>query len=215
MGNIHPAVLVIIALNVLMSYKGFEDFSFREKFKFNIAGIRRGEQIRMISSGFLHADWGHLGFNMLTLYFFANTVINSLGVMKFVILYIASLLVGNMLSFFMHKDEYHYSALGASGAVMGVLYSAILLQPNSELRLYFAIPIKAWLFGLLYLGYSVYGMKKQHDNIGHDAHLGGAVAGYLVTLLFVPSVLETDLLIKLSMMIPIVVLFVMYRMGKI
>ena len=125
MQDIHIATIIIIAANVVISLKGFNDFSFFEKYKFNIAGIQRGEQIRMFSSGFLHVDFTHLLFNMLTLYFFAEVVIYNVGVSKFVIIYLLSLLVGNLLSFIMHKEEYHYSAVGASGAVMGVLYSAI------------------------------------------------------------------------------------------
>ena len=107
MQNIHIATIIIIAANVLISMKGFNDFSFFEKYKFNIAGIRRGEQIRMITSGFLHADFTHLLFNMFTLYFFAGVVIEALGTIQFVLLYLAALLVGNLLSFYFHKDEFH------------------------------------------------------------------------------------------------------------
>jgi membrane associated rhomboid family serine protease len=195
--------------------KGFDDFSFFEKYKFNIGGIKRGEQIRMISSGFLHADMSHLIFNMLTLYFFADVVIVTIGFVKFLIIYFASLLVGNLLSFYFHKDEYHYSAIGASGAVMGVLYSSIMFYPDMNLYLFFAIPIKAWIFGILYLGYSIYGMKKQLGNIGHDAHFGGAIAGYALTILFAPSILETQLWIVLVLAVPIVALFVLMKLGKI
>ena len=152
MQNLDIATIVIIAANVIISMKGFNDFSFFEKYKFNIAGIRRGEQIRMFSSAFLHADFSHLLFNMLTLYFFAPVVIMSVGVTYFVIIYVASLLIGNLLSFYFHKDEYHYSAIGASGGVMGVLYSAILFFPDMGLYLFFIpIPIPAWLFGMAYL----------------------------------------------------------------
>jgi len=211
----HFATLGIIIANVFFSMKGFDDFSFFEKYKFNIGSIRRGEQIRMISSGFLHADFSHLLFNMLTLYFFADVVILMVGFAKFLIIYFASLLVGNLLSFYFHKDEYHYSAIGASGAVMGVLYSSIMFYPDMDLYLFFAIPIKAWVFGILYLGYSIYGMKKQLGNIGHDAHFGGAIAGYVLTILFAPSILETQLWIVLVLAVPIVALFVLIKLKKI
>ena len=216
MQGINTATLIIIAANVIISFIGFKDFSFFEKYKFNIAGIRRGEQVRMVSSGFLHVDVSHLLFNMLTLYFFADVVIDSIGVTKFVLIYMASLLVGNLLSFFFHKDEYHYSAVGASGAVTGILYSAILFYPDMGLYLFFIpIAIPAWIFGILYLLYSIYGMKKRLGNIGHDAHFGGAIAGYLLTLAFVPSLLETSLWIVGILAIPIILLFVMYKLGKI
>ena len=216
MQNIHVATIAIIAANVLMSLKGFNDFSFFEKYKFNIAGIRRGEQVRMVSSGFLHVDVSHLLFNMLTLYFFANVVIQTVGVTRFVAIYLVSLLVGNLLSFYFHKDEYHYSAVGASGAVTGILYSAILFYPDMGLYLFFIpIAIPAWIFGLLYLLYSIYGMKRRLGNIGHDAHFGGAIGGYVLTLAFVPSLLETNLWIVLVLAVPIGILFAMHKLGKI
>ena len=102
MQNIHIATIIIIAANVIISLKGFKDFSFFEKYKFNIAGIKKGEQIRMFTSAFLHADFNHLLFNMLTLYFFAGVVIAYLGVAQFVIIYLGSLLLGSFLSFYFY-----------------------------------------------------------------------------------------------------------------
>lgn len=216
MQNLDIATIVIIAANVIISMKGFNDFSFFEKYKFNIAGIRRGEHIRMFSSAFLHADFSHLLFNMLTLYFFAPVVIMSVGVTYFVIIYVASLLIGNLLSFYFHKDEYHYSAIGASGAVMGVLYSAILFFPDMGLYLFFIpIPIPAWLFGMAYLLYSIYGMKKRLGNIGHDAHIGGAIGGYVLTLVYAPYLFQTSLWIVVLLAIPLILLFVLHKLGKI
>jgi membrane associated rhomboid family serine protease len=216
MQNLNLATIVIIAANVIISFKGFNDLAFFEKYKFNIAGIRRGEQIRMFSSGFLHANMSHLLFNMITLYFFANVVIEEVGVAFFVIIYVVSLLVGNLLSFYFHKDEYHYSAVGASGAVMGILYSAILFFPDMGLYLFFIpIAIPAWLFGMAYLLYSIYGMKKRLGNIGHDAHIGGAIGGYVLTLLFAPYLFQTSLWIVVLLAIPLIILFVMHKLGKI
>ena len=104
MSDMNMATLIIIIANVAFSIKGFNDFSFFEKYKFNIAGIRRGDQIRMFTSGFLHVDFTHLLFNMLTLYFFAGVVIGAVGVFKFVMIYLASLLIGNVLSLYFHKE---------------------------------------------------------------------------------------------------------------
>lgn len=214
--GINIATLVIIVANVLISLKGFNDFSFFEKYKFNIAGIRRGEQIRMLSSGFLHVDFSHLLFNMLTLYFFADVVIMSLGEFKFVLIYLASLIVGNILSLYFHKNEYHYNAVGASGAVMGILYAAILFYPDMKLFLFFIpIPIPAWIFGILYLLYSIYGMKKSFGNIGHDAHFGGAIAGYVLTIAMAPYLLETSLWIVGLLAAPILLLFILMKFKMI
>ena len=215
MQNIHIATIIIIALNVIISLRGFKDISFFEKYKFNVAAIRKGEQVRMLSSGFLHADYNHLIFNMLTLYFFSGIVIAYLGVTQFILIYLASLLLGSVLSFYFHKDEPFYSAVGASGAVMGILYAAILFIPNQNLYLFFAIPIPARIFGAAYLLYSIYGMKNKIGNIGHDAHVGGAIAGYLLTIIFAPYLLETSLWIVVLLAFPIILLFILYKLGKI
>lgn len=211
MGNLNIVTIVIIALNVIVSYKGFSDYGFFEKYKFNIGGIERGEKIRMLSSGFLHVNQQHLLFNMITLYFFSNQVIYSLGEVNYVVIYLASLLAGNVLSYVFHKKEYQYSAVGASGAVMGIIYSAILFNPWMQINFF----IPGFVFGIGYLLYSIYGMKKQSDNIGHDAHFGGAAGGYFITLILAPSLFQKDLTMVLILAIPIVVLFVMQRMGKI
>ncbi|WP_394351643.1 rhomboid family intramembrane serine protease [Spongiivirga citrea] len=215
MMNIDIATIAIIAITCLVSFKGFSDFSFFERYKFNVGALRRGEQVRMLSSGFLHADTVHLFFNMFTLYFFAQVVINDLGRVSFLLIYFGSLIAGNLLAFNFHKNEYHYSAIGASGAVTGVLYSAILLFPNMELYLFFIpIPITAWIFGILYLGFSIYGMKNRLGNIGHSAHFGGAIGGYALTLFMKPSLLTDDVFTVVVLAIPIIILFVLEKTGK-
>ena len=215
MGNLSIITIIIIAANVIISYKGFNDYNFFEKYKFQVGGVQRGEQIRLFSSGFLHADTQHLIFNMLTLYFFADVVIQLLSPVQFLIVYFGSLLLGSLLSLYFHKNEYHYSAVGASGAVMGVLYSAILLQPGMSLYMFFIpIPIPAYAFGIGYLLYSIYGMKNRIGNIGHDAHFGGAIGGYIITLILSPWLFETNLLMIGLLAIPIVILFALRKAGK-
>ncbi|MCT4630104.1 rhomboid family intramembrane serine protease [Winogradskyella sp.] len=215
MYNLDPITIAIITANVIMSLKGFDDRLFFEKYKFNIGGIRRGEQVRMFSSGFLHVDTTHLLFNMVTLYFFASHVIQPLGVLNFIIIYLASLVFGNLLSLYFHKEEYWYSAVGASGAVTGVLYAAILLNPSMSLYMFFVpIPIPGYIFGIGYLLYSIYGMKNRIGNIGHDAHFGGAVGGYAVTLIMMPSLFKTDLWHVGLLAVPIIILYVLHKTGK-
>ncbi|MCF1192907.1 rhomboid family intramembrane serine protease [Mangrovimonas sp. AS39] len=215
MGNLSIVTIIIIAANVLISYKGFGDFGFFEKYKFNVGAIRRGEQIRMFSSGFLHVDVAHLVFNMFTLYFFANVVLAYLGNINFIIVYVGSLLLGNLLSLYFHKNEYYYSAVGASGAVMGVIYSAILLRPDLTIYLFLVVPIPAYIFGIAYLLYTIYGMKSRVGNIGHDAHFGGAIGGYVITLMLASWLFETHLTMIILLLIPIVLLFVLKKMNKI
>ncbi|MGB7785641.1 MAG: rhomboid family intramembrane serine protease [Salinimicrobium sp.] len=216
MGDFSIVTLVIIAANVIVSFKGFNDFSFFERYKFNSAAVKGGDKIRIFSSGFLHVDTAHLFLNMLTLYFFADVVIASLGSLQFLLIYIASLFLGNLLSYFFHKDEYNYNAVGASGAVSGIIYAAILLHPDMDLYLFLIpIPIPAYIFGIGYMFYSIYGMKNRIGNIGHDAHFGGAVGGYLLTLILAPYIFASHLLMVILLAIPIVVLFFLQKTGKI
>ena len=207
-------LILIILVNVAISYKGWNDLSFFRQYEFHVGSIRAGEQIRMLSSGFLHVDVSHLLFNMLTLYFFAPVVIGFLGTLSFSLVYFGSLLFGSLLTYFFHKNDYNYRAVGASGAVTGVLYSAILLQPDMMIGVFFIIPVPAYLFGILYLLYSVYGIKTQNDNIGHTAHFGGAVGGYLITLVKEPLLLVENTLMVILLAIPIVFLFVLQQRKK-
>jgi membrane associated rhomboid family serine protease len=204
----------IIVANAVISYKGFNDLYFFRKYEFHVGSIRSGEQIRMLSSGFLHVDMMHLIFNMLTLYFFAPVVLGWLGNFSFVLIYFGSLIFGNLLTMLFHKNDYSYRAVGASGAVTGVLYSAILLQPNMMLGVFFVIPMPAYIFGIVYLLYSIYGMKAKNDNIGHTAHFGGAIGGYLITLIKQPSLLTDNTLMVILLAIPILILFGMAKLGK-
>jgi len=215
MGELSLVTLAVIGVNVLISFKGFNDRAFFNKYKFNVADIQNGSKFQILTSGFLHVDPGHLFVNMLTLYFFANVIIYGIGAPAFLVIYIGSLLLGNLLSFYFHKNDSYYTAVGASGAVMGILYSAILLQPDMTLGLFFVIPVPAYIFGIGYLFYTIYGMKQRSDNIGHDAHFGGATGGYFLTMLFAPWVFESHLLMVVLLAIPIVILFFLQRTGYI
>jgi membrane associated rhomboid family serine protease len=204
----------IIVANILISYQGFNDYNFFRKFEFHVGSIRSGEQIRMLTSGFLHVDLMHLAFNMLTLWFFAPDVIANLGTLSFVLIYFGSLIFGSLLTMVFHKDDYSYRAVGASGAVTGILYSAILLNPDKEIGLYFLIWLPGYVFGILYLLYSIYGMKAKNDNIGHTAHFGGAIGGYLITLIKDPSLIYDHTFVVVLLLLPILILFGMAKMGK-
>lgn len=213
--ELHPIVLLIIAANVLVSMKGFNDPYFFNKFKFQIGAIKQGEKIRLFSSGFLHVDNKHLIFNMLTLYFFANNVIVFLGVWEFLIIYFGSLLFGGLFAFNYHKNDLYYSAVGASGAVMGIIYASIMLYPEMSLMFFFVpIPIPGYVFGVGYLLYSIYGMKKGLGNTGHSAHIGGAIGGFAAALLFYPAVIQENLKLVIILAIPIILLFVFEKQLK-
>lgn len=204
-------LLVILVANALISYKAFNDSSFFRKYEFHIGSIRSGEQYRMFSSGFLHVDLMHLVFNMFTLYMFAPYVIEIVGALYFAYLYFGSLIAGNLLTLYFHKDDYYYRAVGASGAVMGIIYSAILLEPN--LYMYGFIP--GYIFGFAYLLFSIYGMKAKSDNIGHVAHFGGAIGGFGITLAKYPFLISEEPKTVVALLVPIVILFVLAKMKKI
>ncbi len=190
--------------------RGFKDADFFERFKFNIRALIAGDYKRLVSSGFLHVDWQHLLFNMFTLYFFTNSVVFKLGVFNFYLIYLTSLLTGNLLSFYFHKNELQYTAVGASGAVTGILYAAILLNPGMKMFIYFIpVPIPSYIIGVGYLLFSIYGMKTKMGNIGHDAHFGGAVGGYVMTLILAPKILEYHLMMVLVLAAPIILLFLL------
>lgn len=202
-------ILAIIAANIIISYKGFSDVYFFRKYEFHIGSIRSGDQIRMVSSGFLHADWMHLAFNMFTLYLFAPYVCSNLGNFSFLLVYFGSLVFGSLLTLMMHKNDYSYRAIGASGAVTGIVYSAILLEPNLNVNF-----MPGYLFGVIYLLFSIYGMRAKNDNVGHTAHFGGAIGGYLITLIKYPAVFSENLFIVIVLAVPIVVLYILSKAGK-
>ena len=202
-------LLAIIAANGIFSYMGLKDESFFRKYEFHIGSIRAGEQLRMFTSAFLHGDLMHFAFNMYTLYIFAPVVINYMGGLGFLIVYIISLFGGSLLSYFFHKNDYNYRAIGASGAVTGIVYAAILLAPTMQIWF-----LPSYVFGIGYLLYSIYGMKAKNDNIGHTAHFGGAIGGYVYTIITNPSMLVDNLNIIIILAIPIILLFGMAARGK-
>ncbi len=217
----HPVLLGIIVITVLISLAGFQNISVFEKYKFNVSAIKyKKEYIRLFSAGFLHADWGHLFFNMLTLYFFGPIVLEAFGVNGFLIVYIGSIILGNVFSLYIYQKQGWYSAIGASGGVSGILFAAIAVFPMLELYLFFIpIPIKGYIFGALYFGYSVYMMlnPKPHDNIGHAAHLGGAAFGLVYAVATEPEVAMSNALYLGIMSLPLIYMsyqvFVKKRIG--
>lgn len=201
-------VLGLIIANVLVSMKGFNEYSFLDKYKFQVGKIKAGEKLRMFTSGFLHVDWMHLGFNMYALYLFGGIVVYKLSDLNFIIIYLGSLLAGSAYSLFYHKNEPYYSAVGASGAVSGIVFSAIMLYPNKVYQFIFFpfIDIPGYVLGLGYILYSIYGMKKQLGNVGHSAHLGGAIGGYGLTLLVYPEIFQINPTMTLLLGAPIILL---------
>lgn len=202
----------IIILTAITSYMGFANNGNNELFdrlKFHVGAIlgRDKQWDRILSSALLHADWMHLLFNMMTLYFFAPTIVAIFGVWKFLGIYVGAIVGGGLLSLWMHRKEYNYSAIGASGGVVGVLFAVIAVAPHIELYIMFIpIPIEAWVFGIGYLLLSIYGMRRQYGNIGHEAHLGGAAVGLIMAILYAPQTLLFNTVYVVANIIPLIIL---------
>ncbi|MCP9751087.1 rhomboid family intramembrane serine protease [Ferruginibacter sp. HRS2-29] len=181
--------LLLVIANVAFSYKGFTNQTFFDGYKFEVDRILINKDYkRLITSGFLHVGWTHLIFNMISLYAFSGLIESYLGGTKFLIIYFVSLIGGDLLSLFVHRNHGDYNAVGASGAVCGVIFASIALFPGMDIS-FFGIPvfIPAWLYGILYVLLSIYGIKSKKDNIGYEAHLGGALVGMLAALLIQPA----------------------------
>ncbi len=198
------ALLLIIA-NIAFSWKGFTNESFFNGYKFVVDKIFTNKDYkRLVTSGFLHIGWTHLLFNMFSLYAFSWPVLYTLGGINFLLIYFVSLIGGNLLSLFIHRHHGDYSAVGASGAVCGIIFSSIVLYPGIGIW-FFGVFIPGWFYGLLYVLYSIYGIKSAKDNIGHDAHLGGGVIGLLVAIMMHPSALSENYTTILIIFVPAIV----------
>jgi membrane associated rhomboid family serine protease len=207
--SLSTTAIVLILMNVVISFLAFRDAGLFSKMLFQVNQVKAGQFYRLISAGFLHVDWNHLFFNMFTFYFFAGSVSQFVGTSGMLLIYAVSLLGGNLLAFLFNRNNPTYRAVGASGAVSGIVYASIALNPGMDLYIMFIpIPIPAWVFGVGFIIYSLYGMGKANDNIGHEAHLGGAVTGLLGTLALVPSVATTNPLTILYILVPAVVVLV-------
>jgi membrane associated rhomboid family serine protease len=192
---------ILIVINVIFSYQGFNNHAFFDRFKFEVEKITIYKDYkRLITAGFLHVGWMHLIFNMIGLYFFFSMIEGELGSLPFLAVYFSSLIGGYLFSLLVYRKQGDYSVVGASGAVCGVMFASIALFPGIKIMF-----IPGWAFGLLYVGISIYGIRSRRDNIGHEAHLGGALVGMMVALAFRPDALVENYLTILLIAIPTIV----------
>ncbi len=185
--------LIIITITSVVSILCFQNQDLFMKLRFSPYMVKNKNQTyRFFTHAFVHADWMHLIVNMFVLYSFGSVLetyyrfaFAGKGVVYFIILYLGGILFSALPSYGKHQSNPYYSSVGASGAVSALLFSSILFDPIAGIGILFIpIHIPAFIFGLLYLIYEAYGSKKLNDNIGHDAHLWGAIYGLVITLIF-------------------------------
>jgi membrane associated rhomboid family serine protease len=181
--------LATIFVTVVFSFTAFARPELEERFIFDPERVLAWKQYyRLVTSGFLHADWRHLALNMVSLYFFGPVLELLFGVEQFLAIYLGSIVGGNLLSLYVHR-HHEYRAYGASGGVCGLIFAHILLWPGGSISFFmFPVGIPGWLYAILFMAGSFYAMKARNDNIGHDAHLGGAIVGLLITAALQPDV---------------------------
>ncbi len=187
--------LLLIAVTVAISLWGWNSPALMERWIMNPYIVsKRGEYYRLITSGFLHADMGHLFFNMLSFYFFGQGVerifgeiFGELGGIVLVVFYLVAIVVSDIPTLMKHKDNPSYNSLGASGGVSGIIFATILIFPLTSIYLFFIpIPIPGFIFALIYLGYSYYAARQGSSGINHDAHLYGGLFGIIFMAIAYP-----------------------------
>lgn len=189
MPNAGIIVFALIVVTVFVSYKGFTDSVFFDRYKFTVDNILLYRDYkRLITSGFLHISWMHLFFNMFSLYFFSGPVLSGLGGLEFLLIYFASMVGGGLLSLWIHRNHGDYSSVGASGAVCGIMFASVAIFPGMSIR-FFLLPlsIPGWLFALGFVLFTIYGIRSRKENVGYETHLGGALVGMLLALILRPS----------------------------
>ncbi len=190
--------LIIIALTSVVSFLAFQNSELMDKLQFNAAKIVHQKQYyRLISHAFIHANWTHLLVNMFVLYFFGRAIEQYFGyyfgnkaIAFYVLLYFGGILSSNIWSLIKHQNNYYYNAVGASGAVSSMLFAFIFFNPWEKLYFFAILPIPGILFAVGYLIYSYQMSKNKNDNVAHDAHILGAIFGFVFPVLLKPSLFQ-------------------------
>ena len=185
--------LILIFLTVILSVSAFNNQKLYGQLIMYPPAVNRGQYYRLLTSGFIHADFMHLGFNMLTLWFFGQPMekfyFNRFGNYTFLVLYLLAIVVSDVPSYIKHKNNSGYASLGASGGVSAILFAFIFLFPWETIFIFF-IPAPAIVFGVIYLVYSQYMARRGGDNINHDAHFWGAIFGIVFVMAIDPQAIH-------------------------
>jgi len=188
-----PVTLIILAITCVVSFAAFSNPRLIERLILWPPAIKRQHQYdRLLTCGFIHADFGHLLFNMFTFYSFGGYMERvfqpRIGAIGYALFYLGGIVISALPSYLRHMDDPDYRSLGASGAVSAVLFAFILIKPWAMI-LVFVVPVPAILFAVVYLGYTIYMDRRRTDRINHSAHLWGAIYGILFTIAVEPRVL--------------------------
>jgi membrane associated rhomboid family serine protease len=193
-----PITYFIIGFTVLISVRAFSDRTVFENMMFEPFVINaRKDWFRLLTHGFIHGNYMHLGVNMFVLYMFGPKVERGFAeitgrssTLPFLILYLAGITLSSLPAYYKHRWNPNYRAVGASGATSAVIFASILMYPTSEMGLlFFPVMVNAWLFGILYVAYEWFQGQRGNDGIAHDAHLAGAIVGFLFTAILHPSLI--------------------------
>lgn len=186
--SLPPVTSFFLILNVIVGlYSLSADPGIIDRWAFKpYRVVREREWSRWFTAGLVHVGGMHLLFNMITLFYFGPPVEQAIGPVRFLIVYVGSELAANALTYWRHRNDPQYSAVGASGAISGVLFSFCLFAPFAMLGIMFIIPMPAIAFAVLYVVLSIYASRRQIGRVAHEAHLGGALGGLVLTILLAP-----------------------------
>ena len=188
--------LILIILTSGISIYAWSHQDLLDNWVFHPFSVNKKNQwYRFVTSGFLHADWTHLFFNMLSLYFFGEVVERvfmasfgyEIGIALYLLIYLGGMIIADIPTYIKHKKDFDYRALGASGAVSAIIFSSILFNPLNLICLFAFICMPGFIFGVIYLIYSYYQGQRMGGGINHSAHFYGAVFGFVVSLLLLPG----------------------------
>jgi len=205
--------IAVLIVTGVMTFMAFQRQALLERWIFRPDAILVGKEYeRMLTCGFIHGDWFHFGVNAFSFFMFGRNIEAVYGWASLLLIHLVSIIGGSILSLIIHR-HHQYRALGASGGVCGVIFASIFLLPNSSIYLMFLpIPIPAYVYAFLFLLISYYGHKRQAGNVGHDAHLGGAVVGLLTaTVLYPKLVFAAPLMFAAVLLVSLVILVLLIR----
>jgi membrane associated rhomboid family serine protease len=202
----------IIAMTSIASIIGFSNKQLFEKCLFSTRGILQDKEIyRFITSQFFHVGWAHLIFNMFSFYSFGLIMEQNFGHVLVVVIYLCSALVGDFVALVIKRKNFNYSAVGASGAVCGIIFASIFLLPGGSIYILpLPVPLPSWVYAILFMAISLYGIGRGASYIGHEAHIGGALAGIACAIVYRPSVVHQEYILLFGLTVPVILLLVYF-----